>query len=60
VTLPAAVLELAAWTQHHPYCARAETTALRCTCGLDEAWQAIEELLEPPLPMTSNDQRRPR
>ena len=55
--MPLAVLELAKWTQHYPACARAKTTALRCTCGLDEAWQAVEELLERPAPITSNDQK---
>ena len=43
--MPLAVLELAKWTQHYPACARAKTTALRCTCGLNEAWQAVEDLL---------------
>lgn len=34
-------LALAKWTQHFPDCARATTTAANCTCGLQEAWNAI-------------------
>lgn len=45
-----AVQALAEWTQHHPTCARAETTALRCTCGLNEAWLTVENELRPPIP----------
>ena len=58
-SMPLAVLELAKWTRH-PDCARAETTALRCTCGLNEAWRAAEALFEHPTPRSSNDQKGPR
>lgn len=44
-TPTSAVVALSAWTLHHPTCARAGTTALQCTCGLNEAWLAVENEL---------------
>jgi hypothetical protein len=37
-----AARELARWTQHSPSCARHDTTAEDCTCGLDQAWAELE------------------
>lgn len=34
---------LARWTQHAPDCARRQTTADDCTCGLQEAWASLDD-----------------
>ena len=42
VHLRGAALALAQWTQHHHDCARAESTAHDCDCGLQRAWERVE------------------
>lgn len=42
VDLHEAALRLAVWTQHHPECARSFTTAESCSCGLQQAWEALD------------------